>query len=205
MSKLILVRHGESEYNAKGLWTGWRDPTLSPKGREHARKIGQKLREHNVEKAFVSDLKRAQDTWDIIHYHLTKGEKNVPVTSHKNLNERHYGVFAGQNKWQVKEKLGEEEFMKIRRAYDYRPPEGESLKDVYDRAVPYFNSNIKPHIERGQIVISVTHGNTNRALIKHIEDIEDHLISNVEMPHELIVIYHFKNGKLDRKETIEIE
>ncbi len=205
MSKLILVRHGESEYNAKGLWTGWHDPTLSPKGREHARKIGQKLKKHNIERAFVSDLKRAQDTWDIIHGHLTDGEKRLPLTSHKNLNERHYGVFAGQNKWQVKDKLGEEEFMKIRRAYDYRPPEGESLKDVYERAVPYFNSEIKPHIDNGQIVISVTHGNTNRALIKHIENIEDHLISRVEMPHELIVIYHFKNGKLDRKETIEIE
>lgn len=204
MSKLILVRHGESEYNAKGLWTGWHDPMLSPKGREHARKIGQKLKEHNVERAFVSDLKRAQDTWDIIHSHLTDGEKHLPATSHKDLNERHYGVFTGQNKWQVKDSVGEEEFMKIRRAYDYRPPEGESLKDVYARAVPYFNSDIKPHIDSGQIVISVTHGNTNRALIKHIEGIEDHLISQVEMPHELIVIYHFKNGKLDRKETIEI-
>ncbi|HEX5798314.1 MAG TPA: 2,3-bisphosphoglycerate-dependent phosphoglycerate mutase [Candidatus Saccharimonadales bacterium] len=205
MSKLILVRHGESEYNAKGLWTGWLDPVLSPKGREHARKIGEKLKEHEIKRAFVSDLKRAQDTWDIIHHNLTDGENHLPVTAHKDLNERHYGVFAGQNKWQVKEKVGEEEFMKIRRAYDYRPPEGESLKDVYERAVPYFSSNIKPFIDEGEIVISVTHGNTNRALIKHIDRIRDEHISQVEMPHELIIVYHFKNGEVVRKETIEIE
>jgi len=205
MSKLILVRHGESEYNAKGLWTGWHDPMLSPKGREHARKIGEKLREYQVQKAFVSELRRAKDTWDIIHHQLTDGKKHLRTTSHKHLNERHYGIFAGQNKWEIKEKVGEDEFMKIRRTYNYRPPEGESLEDVYARAIPYFNSTIRPHIERGEVVISVTHGNTNRALIKHIDQIEDDKISAVEMPHELIVIYHFKDGKVDHKEMIEIE
>lgn len=205
MSKLILVRHGESEYNAKGMWTGWHDPMLSPKGKEHARKIGEKLKDHEIKRAFVSELRRAQDTWDIVHHHLTDGRKNLPAIAHKDLNERHYGVFAGQNKWQVKEKVGEEEFMKIRRAYDYRPLEGESLKDVYARAVPYFNAKIKPYINEGEVVISITHGNTNRALIKHIDQIEDEHISQVEMPHELIIIYHFKNGKVGRKETIEIE
>lgn len=205
MSKLILVRHGESEYNAKGLWTGWHDPMLSPKGREHARKIGERLKEYEIKRAFVSELRRAQDTWDIIHHHLTEGSKHLPTISDKKLNERHYGRFSGQNKWQVKEELGEEEFMKIRRAYDYRPPEGESLKDVYSRAVPYFISNIKPRIDESEVIISVTHGNTNRALIKHIEEIEDQSISQVEMPHELIIIYHFKDGKLERKETLEIE
>lgn len=205
MSKLILVRHGESEYNAKGLWTGWHDPMLSPKGREHAKKIGQKLREHEIKRAFVSELRRARDTWDIIHHHLTEGKMHLPVTSHEHLNERNYGVFAGQNKWQVKEQVGEEEFMKIRRTYDYRPEEGESLEDVYKRAVPYFRSQIVPHIDRGEVVVSITHGNTNRALIKHIDEIEDHHISQVEMPHELIVIYQFKNGKVESKKTIEIE
>src|SRR5690606_23187762 len=119
-------RHGESEYNAKGVWTGWLDPMLSPKGREHARKIGEKLRQHDIRRAFVSDLKRAQDTWDIIHHHLTDGRKHLPTHAHQNLNERHYGVFAGQNKWQVKENVGEEEFVKIRRSWDYRLPKGES-------------------------------------------------------------------------------
>lgn len=204
MSKLILVRHGESEYNAKGMWTGWHDPLLSPKGREHARKIGEKLKDYEIKRAFVSELQRALDTWDIIHNHLTEGRKDLPTAAHKDLNERHYGIFTGQNKWQVKEKVGEEEFMKIRRAYDYRPAEGESLKDVYARAVPYFNSTIKPYIDSGEAVLSVTHGNTNRALIKHIDEIEDDRISQVEMPHELIVIYHFKDGKVDRRETIEI-
>lgn len=204
MSKLILVRHGESEYNAKGLWTGWDDPILSPKGREHARKIGEKLKEYEIKRAFVSELRRAQDTWDIIHHHLTDGDKSLPTVADKRLNERHYGKFTGQNKWQVKEQVGEEEFMKIRRAYDYRPPEGESLEDVYMRAVPYFNSRIKPHIDKSEVIISVTHGNTNRALIKHIEEIEDEYISQVEMPHELIIVYHFKDGKINRKETLEI-
>lgn len=204
MSKLILVRHGESEYNAKGLWTGWLNPDLSPRGRKHARKMGEKLKKYEIKRAFISDLKRAQDTWDIIHGHLTDGKKDLPTTAHKDLNERHYGVLAGQNKWQVKESVGEEEFLKIRRAYDYRPEKGESLQDVYKRAVPYFVSQMKPYIDNGEVVISVTHGNTNRALIKYIDDIEDELISQVEMPHELIVIYHFKDGRLSRKETVEI-
>lgn len=205
MSKLILVRHGESEYNAKGLWTGWHDPLLSPKGQEHARKIGEKLKEYPINRSFVSELRRAQDTLDIIHRHLTEDRKSLPTVSHKHLNERHYGIFTGKNKWEIKEKVGEEEFMKIRRAYDYRPEEGESLKDVYERAIPYFKANMKPYIDSGEIIISVTHGNTNRALIKHMDQIEDEHISQVEMPHELIVIYHFKNGAVDRKETIEIE
>jgi 2,3-bisphosphoglycerate-dependent phosphoglycerate mutase len=160
MSKLILVRHGESEYNAKGMWTGWHDPMLSPKGQEHARKIGNKLKEYQVKRAFVSKLRRAHDTWDIIHHQLTDGRKSLPTIAHHNLNERHYGAFAGQNKWQIKEKVGEEEFMKIRRSWDYRIPEGESLKDVYERAVPYFTSNIKPYIDSGEIIISITHGKT---------------------------------------------
>lgn len=205
MSKLILVRHGESEYNAQGIWTGWKDPLLSPKGKEHAKRIGEKLKEFEINRAFVSELRRAQDTWDIIHHHLTDGQKDLPTTAHKHLNERHYGVFAGQNKWQVKEKVGEDEFLKIRRSWDYRLPEGESLKDVYKRAVPYFQANMKPFIDKGEIIVSVTHGNTNRALIKHLDQIEDSQISQVEMPHELIVIYHFDNGGVYHKETIKID
>ena len=205
MSKLILVRHGESEHNAKGIWTGWLDPMLTPKGQEHAKKIGQKLKDYQVKRAFVSELKRARQTWDLIHQEITSGKNHLPVTTHKHLNERHYGVFAGKNKWQVKKDVGEEEFMRIRRSWDYPLPDGESLKNVYERSVPYYQQVIKPYIEKGEIVISVTHGNTNRALIKHLEDIADHLIPTVEMPHELIVIYHFTRGKVYEKETITID
>ncbi|MBW3568849.1 2,3-bisphosphoglycerate-dependent phosphoglycerate mutase [Candidatus Parcubacteria bacterium] len=202
MSKLILVRHGETVYNAKGLWTGWHDPLLSPKGKKHAKAIAEALRNYGVSKAYTSELIRAKHTWQIIHEHIIINEQAIPVQAHQHLNERSYGKFAGKNKWQVKKEVGDAEFMQIRRSWDYRVPEGESLKDVYERAVPYLQKNILPEIAAGEIVISVTHGNTNRALIKHLDGLADEAVSQVEMPHELILVYHFENGAPVKKEEI---
>jgi len=205
MSKLILVRHGESEYNAKSLWTGWHDPMLSPKGRKHAKAIALAVSDHGVSAAHTSDLMRAMHTWEIIHDHLSQGQKNIPTIAHHDLKERNYGKFGGKNKWQVKQEVGDEVFGQIRRSWDYQAPEGESLKDVYQRSVPYLHNNIMPQINSGETVMAVTHGNTNRALIKHLDEIADHDINQIEMPHELIVIYHFENGKSIKKEEILIQ
>lgn len=204
MSKLILVRHGESEYNAQGLWTGWHDPMLSPKGRKHAKAIAKAVKKYGITQAHTSDLKRAMDTWDIIHDHLTGGQKNIPTTAHHDLKERNYGQFGGKNKWQVKEEVGEEVFNQIRRSWDYQAPGGESLKDVYSRAVPHMENFILPQVANGEVVMAVTHGNTNRAFVKHLDKIADHEISQVEMPHELVLIYHFKDGLGIKKEEVTI-
>lgn len=204
-SKLILARHGESEFNAKGIWTGHLDPELSPKGEGHAKAIGKVLKQHDVHHAYTSDLKRSQKTWDIAHHEATDGKKHIPTKSHTNLRERDYGSFNGKNKWQVKEEVGDEEFARIRRSWDYAVPEGESLKAVYDRAIPFYLDEIKPLLDQGENVIAVTHGNTNRALMKHLEDISDDKVAELEMPHEVVVIYHFEDGKLVEKEIVEVE
>lgn len=204
-SKLILARHGESEFNAKGIWTGHLDPELSPKGEGHAKAIGKVLKDHDVRHAYTSDLKRSQKTWDIAHHEATDGKKHIPTKSHTNLRERDYGSLNGKNKWQVKDEVGDEEFTRIRRSWDYAVPEGESLKAVYDRAVPFYLDEIKPLLDQGENVIAVTHGNTNRALMKHLEDISDDQVAELEMPHEVVVIYHFEDGELVEKEVVEVE
>lgn len=204
-SKLILARHGESVYNAQGIWTGHLDPDLSPKGEGHAKAIGKVLKDHDVQHAYTSDLKRSQKTWDIAHTEATSGDKHIPTKSHTNLRERDYGTFNGKNKWEVKEEVGDEEFSRIRRSWDYAVPEGESLKAVYERAVPFFLDEIKPLLDSGENVVAITHGNTNRALMKHLEEIADDKVSELEMPHEVVVIYHFEDGKLVDKEVVEVE
>lgn len=204
-SKLILARHGESLYNADGIWTGHLDPELSEKGKRHARAIGNVLKDHDIHRAYTSDLSRSQTTWEIAHDEATGGKKHVPTKSHVNLRERNYGTLNGKNKWQVKEEVGDEEFTRIRRSWDYAVPEGESLKAVYERVVPFYLEEIKPLLDNGENVIAVTHGNTNRALIKYIENISDNDIVSLEMPHEMIIIYHFEDGKMVKKESIEVD
>lgn len=204
-SKLILARHGESVYNAQGIWTGHLDPDLSQKGEGHAKAIGKVLKKHDVHHAYTSDLKRSQKTWDIAHGEATGGNKQIPTKSHTDLRERNYGTFNGKNKWQVKDEVGDEEFTRIRRSWDYAVPEGESLKAVYERAVPFFLDEIKPLLDGGENVVAITHGNTNRALIKHLEDISDDSVAEIEMPHEVVVVYHFEDGQLVEKEVVQVE
>lgn len=203
-SKLILARHGESLYNADGIWTGHLDPELSEKGKRHARAIGKVLKDHDIHRAYTSDLSRSQATWEIAHDEATGGKNHVPTKSHANLRERNYGTLNGKNKWQVKEEVGDEEFTRIRRSWDYAVPEGESLKAVYERVVPFYLEEIKPLLDNGENVIAVTHGNTNRALIKYIENISDSDIVSLEMPHEMVIIYHFEDGEMVKKESIEV-
>lgn len=203
-AQLILARHGESVYNAEGIWTGHLDPDLSEKGEGHAKAIGKLLKDHEINHAYTSDLKRSQRTWDLAHHEATDGKKHVPTKSHEHLRERNYGNFNGKNKWQVKEEVGDEEFTRIRRSWDYAVPEGESLKAVYERVVPYFEEEIKPLLEKGESVIAITHGNTNRALIKYLENISDSDISSLEMPHETVLIYTFEDGELVDKEVLEV-
>lgn len=203
MARLVLVRHGESEWNAKSLWTGWTDVDLSEKGREQARSAGGIIKDLSFDVCFTSALKRAQQTWGEISRVI--GAEGVRTISDAALNERDYGDLTGKNKWEIKEKLGEEEFLKIRRSWDYPPPHGESLKDVYERVVPYYKSMILPKLEEGQNVIIAAHGNSLRALVKFLENIPDEEIANLEMKLGEPYVYEVgRDGKVVSKEVRSI-
>ncbi len=178
MAFLLLVRHGSSDYNEKGLWTGWADPSLTEKGQDEAHRAGQSLKNVRIDYAFTSSLKRAKETLEEMQKTLGI---SVPVTEHEALNERNYGDYTGKNKWEIKEKLGEEEFLRIRRGWDHPIPNGESLKQVYERVVPYYKKEIEPLLVQGKNVIVVSSGNALRALVKYLEKIPDLEIPKLEI------------------------
>ena len=150
MATLVLVRHGKSEWNEKGLWTGWRDIPLAPKGIEEAKATGESLKDLHFDYAYTSALIRAQQTLDEI---LKVIGQTPPITKDKALNERDYGDYTEKNKWDIQKEVGEEEFQKIRRSWDYPPPNGESLKMVYERVLPYFQTEILPKLKEGKNII----------------------------------------------------
>jgi 2,3-bisphosphoglycerate-dependent phosphoglycerate mutase len=188
MAKLILVRHGQSEWNKLGKWTGYVDVGLTEKGIEEAKKAGESIRGIDIHKVFTSALKRAHQTYDAM-----KGVLGLSYDAVQNsaLNERHYGIYTGKNKWDMQKEVGDEEFHRIRRSWDYALPEGETLKDVHDRVVPYYNENILPEISAGNTVLVVAHGNSLRALVKHIENISDAEIPKLEIATGEVYCYEF--------------
>ncbi len=203
MAYLVLVRHGESEYNAKSLWTGLSDPSLTEKGHEQARLAAEKLKDIHFDFAYISVLKRAEETWEEIKKII--GQENVPTTENKALNERDYGDMTGKNKWEVKEKIGEEEFMKIRRAWDYPPPNGESLKMVHERVIPYYESEILPKLKEGKNIIIAAHGNSLRALIKDLDHVSEADIPNLEMATGGVYVYDIDSSGNVVKKEIRVE
>ncbi len=179
MSNLILVRHGISEWNALGLWTGWNDVSLTEEGKKEARNAAEAIRDIHIDVAFTSDLIRAQQTYAEIKKALNL--ESIPEIRATEIKERNYGDLAGKNKWKVKEEYGEEQFMKWRRSWDYPIPNGESLKDVYARVIPYYTEHIKPYLTAGKNVLITAHGNSIRALVKYLENIPDDEISQLEI------------------------
>jgi len=167
--KLFLVRHGQSQWNLENRFTGWRNPDITEKGKEEAKKAGQLLKNEKIDVAFTSVLKRAIYTLDII---LEEGGfKDIPITQNKALNERDYGDLSGKNKAELAKEVGEEQVHIWRRSYDVAPPGGESLKDTCERVVPYFEEHIKPELKSGKNVIITAHGNSLRALVMHLENL----------------------------------
>lgn len=197
---LVLVRHGESAWNAKGLWTGWIDIPLSQTGKKEADEIGEKLKNIHFDLGFTSVLSRAKQTMDEIK--KTIGQ-SFPITESEKLNERNYGIYTGKNKWELKEKIGEDEFMKLRRSWDYPIEQGESLKNVYERVIPYYKAEILPKLETGQHILIAAHGNSLRALIKYLDNISDDAISSLEMATGEAYLFTFDNkGQVLSKEII---
>jgi 2,3-bisphosphoglycerate-dependent phosphoglycerate mutase len=162
---LVLVRHGQSDWNLKNLFTGWRDVDLTELGVKEARDAGRRLKAQGLtfDIAFTSALKRAQRTLDLMLEEL--GQTGIPVIKDQALNERDYGDLVGLNKDDARKKWGEEQVLKWRRSYDIAPPGGESLKDTLARALPYYVTEILPRVLRGERVLVSAHGNSLRALV----------------------------------------
>ena len=194
---LVLVRHGQSEWNEKNLFTGWKNPTLTEQGVEEARKAGSKIKSINLDfdLHFTSELLRAQITGEIIQREIDQQIKTIKNIA---LNERDYGDLSGLNKDEAKKKWGEKQVHLWRRSYDTPPPGGESLKDTSDRVIPYFKKTIKPELEMKKNILITAHGNSLRALIKNIEDITATDIVKLEIATGEPIIYSFSNNKFKK-------
>ena len=180
-TNLVLVRHGQSEWNKKNLFTGWKDPNLTDLGIEEAKKAGNLLKERGLafDIMFTSDLFRAQETGRIILEQMNLG--HIEVVKDQSLNERNYGDLAGLNKDEARVKWGEEQVHIWRRSYDIPPPGGESLKNTAERVLPYFNSEILPKIKESQNILVAAHGNSLRALVMELEKINSDEIVKLEI------------------------
>ena len=192
-SYLVMVRHGQSEWNAKNLFTGWKDPDLTEKGIAEAENAGRDLKKRKIvfDKHYTSDLLRAQRTGEIILSVL--GQENILTIKNKKLNERDYGDLAGLNKDEARKKWGEEQVHIWRRSYDTPPPGGESLKDTSDRVLPYFSSNILPALENGENIIICAHGNSLRSLVMSLEKLSPEEIVKIEIETGVPMVFEF-NG-----------
>ena len=190
MPHLLLARHGESEYNAQNLFTGIHDAPLTQKGREQAAIMAGAIKDLKPNLAYTSMLTRAQDTLNIILQE--NGWENTPVISNASLNERDYGSFTGSNKQQIEQQIGTEGFLKLRRGWDVPVQNGETLKAVYQRVTLYFVDQILPNLKRGEDTLIVAHGNTLRALIKHLDGLDDRQVETLEMPLVEIVVYDYE-------------
>jgi len=197
MTNLTLVRHGQSDWNNKNLFTGWENPGLTKKGVEEAHKTGNLLKEENKNYSylFTSILDRAINTADIILEELGIGQINV--IRDQALNERDYGELTGLNKDAARKKWGEDQVHIWRRSFDIPPPGGESLKDTAERVIPYFRDKILPLlIEDNNILISA-HGNSLRALVMHIEGLSSEEILTREIATGQPISYEFFDGKFN--------
>lgn len=199
MAYLVLVRHGQSEWNLLGQWTGLTDVELTEDGREEAKRAARTLEDIDLHRAYSSQLKRAKHTLDRIVEHLNKAD--VERSEHAELNERDYGELTGKNKWQVREEYGEEKFQAWRRSWDHPVPGGETLKDVSERVLPFYEQHILEDLKSGKNVIVAAHGNSLRSLIKHLDEIADDESHKVEIMTGEVLVYEIDDdGKLLKKE-----
>jgi 2,3-bisphosphoglycerate-dependent phosphoglycerate mutase len=193
---LVLVRHGQSEWNLKNLFTGWKDPALTEKGIAEARAAGQRLKAKGLtfDICFTSALSRAQNTLKLILEEM--GQTGLPETRDQALNERDYGDLAGLNKDDARVKWGEEQVHIWRRSFDVPPPGGESLKDTLARSLPYYMRHIQPHVLEGKTVLVAAHGNSLRSLIMAIEGLTPEQILKRELDTGVPVVYRLKANSL---------
>ena len=187
MPSLVLLRHGESQWNLENRFTGWIDVPLSPKGEEEARSAGEKLMNLRFSRAFSSVLRRANDTLAIVLKII--GQTKIPVEHDQALNERHYGDLQGLNKAETAKKFGDQQVKLWRRSYDIRPPNGESLKDTAERVLPYWEKSILPHLEKGENILISAHGNSLRALVMHLDKLTREQVLELNIPTGQPLLY----------------
>ena len=187
MAQLLLIRHGESQWNLENRFTGWVDVELSPKGIQEAKDAGEKLRHFRFDQAFTSGLKRAQETLRLILEVI--GQTDLPIERDAALNERMYGDLQGLNKAETVEKFGEHQVKIWRRSYDIPPPGGESLKDTAERVLPYYERRIQPEVLAGKTILVAAHGNSLRALVMHLEQLSKEEILEVNIPTGAPLLY----------------
>ena len=195
---LVLVRHGQSEWNKKNLFTGWKDPKLTARGVEEAIKAGDELKGsgYSFDKMYTSELFRAQETGRIILDRM--GLNSTEVIKDLSLNERNYGDLAGLNKDDARKKWGEDQVHIWRRSFDVPPPGGESLKDTAERVLPYFKQNIIPQLAEGLNILVAAHGNSLRALVMEIEKISPDEIVKLEIATGVPLVYKYSGNEIER-------
>lgn len=197
-SNLVLVRHGQSEWNKKNLFTGWKDPDLTELGVEEAVKAGKLLKGRGLsfDIMYTSNLFRAQETGRLILEQMSLS--HIEVIKDLSLNERNYGDLAGLNKDEAREKWGDEQVHVWRRSFDIPPPGGESLKNTAERVLPYFNSEILPKIKESQNILIAAHGNSLRALIMELEKISSEEIVKLEVATGDPIVYRCSDNEINR-------
>jgi 2,3-bisphosphoglycerate-dependent phosphoglycerate mutase len=199
MPNLILLRHGESQWNLENRFTGWTDVPLSPKGEQEAREAGEKLRPYKFDKAFTSVLKRAIDTLNIVLKII--GQEKIPIEYDKALNERHYGALQGLNKAETAQKYGDAQVKLWRRSYDVAPPKevtelnplgiSESLKDTAARTLPYFDSKIIPEVKAGKHILVSAHGNSLRSIVMQLDNLTREQVIELNIPTGVPLLYAY--------------
>ena len=195
MARLILLRHGESQWNLENRFTGWVDVPLSPRGIQEAKDAGVKLRSFTFDRAFTSVLARANETLRLVLEAI--GQTGIPIEKDKALNERMYGELQGLNKDETVKKYGAAQVKIWRRSYDVRPPGGESLKDTAERVLPYYEHTIKPYLLKGETILVAAHGNSLRALIMELEQLAREQVLELNIPTGAPLLYELdKTGKV---------
>ncbi|MCB1511168.1 MAG: 2,3-bisphosphoglycerate-dependent phosphoglycerate mutase [Hyphomicrobiaceae bacterium] len=203
-STLVLVRHGQSEWNALNLFTGWKDPDLTEKGVAEATSAGKELKAAGIrfDKAYTSVLTRAQHTLDIILREL--GQTDIEIIRDQALNERDYGDLSGLNKDDARKRWGEEQVHIWRRSFDVPPPGGESLKNTAERTLPYYNAEIVPQLNAGKTIIIAAHGNSIRSLVMQLEQLSPEQIVKVEIATGVPIVYRLDgDGRVLSKSLLE--
>lgn len=199
-ASLVLVRHGQSEWNKKNLFTGWKNPDLTTQGINEATSAGIELKDkdYQFDIMFTSDLLRAQKTGEIILEQL--GVKNLPIVKHQALNERNYGDLSGLNKDEARKKWGDEQVHIWRRSFDTPPPGGESLKDTSARVLPYFKKEILPQLLQGNNVLITAHGNSLRSLVMELDQLTKEQVIKLEIATGIPIYYEIKaSGEVIKK------
>ncbi len=203
MSTLILLRHGQSQWNLENRFTGWTDVDITDAGRADAELTGKALQPYTFDAVFLSRLKRTHQTYAGVQKGYGKPIKAEPLCDSA-LNERHYGDLQGLNKAETIKKFGEEQVKQWRRSFNIRPPNGESIEDCIRRTQPFYTQYIEPELTGDRTVLVVAHGNSLRPIIRYLDNLDDETTATLEIPLVVPIIYTLKDGKVVSKEQMKV-